>query len=96
MSFAGLYRNKLEFTCKQQLLFKLGGTRLGGATFGLFWPKLRPIGTGRAPSRASGSRPSTERTGPMADKNDGGDKTEKPTQKRLQDARKKGDVPKSK
>ena len=32
----------------------------------------------------------------MADKNDGGDKTEKPTQKRLQDARKKGDVPKSK
>lgn len=32
----------------------------------------------------------------MADKNDGGDKTEKPTDKRLQDARKKGDVPKSK
>jgi len=32
----------------------------------------------------------------MADKNDGGDKTEKPTEKRLQDARKKGDVPKSK
>jgi type III secretion protein U len=32
----------------------------------------------------------------MADKNDGGDKTEKPTPKRLQDARKKGDVPKSK
>jgi type III secretion YscU/HrpY family protein len=31
----------------------------------------------------------------MADKNDGGDKTEKPTQKRLQDARKKGDVSKS-
>jgi flagellar biosynthetic protein FlhB/type III secretion protein U len=31
----------------------------------------------------------------MADKNDGGDKTEKPTPKRLQDARKKGDVPKS-
>jgi type III secretion YscU/HrpY family protein len=32
----------------------------------------------------------------MADKNDGGDKTEKPTQKRLEDARKKGDVSKSK
>ena len=32
----------------------------------------------------------------MSDKNDGGDKTEKPTPKRLQDARKKGDVPKSK
>ncbi len=32
----------------------------------------------------------------MADKNDGGDKTEKPTQKKLDDARKKGDVPKSK
>lgn len=31
----------------------------------------------------------------MADKNDGGDKTEKPTPKRLEDARKKGDVPKS-
>jgi len=31
----------------------------------------------------------------MADKNDGGDKTEKPTPKRLQDARKKGDVAKS-
>jgi type III secretion YscU/HrpY family protein len=31
----------------------------------------------------------------MSDKNDGGDKTEKPTPKRLQDARKKGDVPKS-
>jgi type III secretion protein U len=32
----------------------------------------------------------------MSDKNDGGDKTEKPTPKKLQDARKKGDVPKSK
>jgi len=32
----------------------------------------------------------------MSDKNDGGDKTEKPTQKRLDDARKKGDVAKSK
>lgn len=32
----------------------------------------------------------------MADKNDAGDKTEKPTPKRLEDARKKGDVPKSK
>jgi len=32
----------------------------------------------------------------MAEKNDGGDKTEKPTHKRLTDARKKGDVPKSK
>jgi type III secretion YscU/HrpY family protein len=32
----------------------------------------------------------------MADKNDGGDKTEKPTPKKLQDARKKGDVSKSK
>lgn len=32
----------------------------------------------------------------MAEKNDGGDKTEKPTPKRLQDARKKGDVAKSK
>jgi type III secretion YscU/HrpY family protein len=32
----------------------------------------------------------------MADKNDGGDKTEKPTPKRLEDARKKGDVAKSK
>src|SRR4051812_14632309 len=32
----------------------------------------------------------------MADKNDGGDKTEKPTPKKLQDARKKGDVVKSK
>ncbi|MCJ2189084.1 EscU/YscU/HrcU family type III secretion system export apparatus switch protein [Novosphingobium beihaiensis] len=32
----------------------------------------------------------------MADKNDGGDKTEKPTQKRLRDARRKGDVAKSK
>jgi type III secretion protein U len=32
----------------------------------------------------------------MAEKNDSGDKTEKPTPKRLQDARKKGDVPKSK
>ena len=32
----------------------------------------------------------------MAEKNDGGDKTEQPTPKRLQDARKKGDVPKSK
>ncbi|RVT93288.1 EscU/YscU/HrcU family type III secretion system export apparatus switch protein [Sphingomonas crocodyli] len=32
----------------------------------------------------------------MADKNDGGDKTELPTQKRLDDARKKGDVAKSK
>ena len=31
----------------------------------------------------------------MADKNDSGDKTEQPTQKRLDDARKKGDVPKS-
>ncbi|QJU59897.1 type III secretion system export apparatus subunit SctU [Sphingomonas sp. AP4-R1] len=31
----------------------------------------------------------------MADKNDGGDKTEKPTPKRLADARKKGDVAKS-
>jgi type III secretion YscU/HrpY family protein len=31
----------------------------------------------------------------MADKNDGGDKTEKPTTKRLEDARKKGDVAKS-
>jgi flagellar biosynthetic protein FlhB/type III secretion protein U len=31
----------------------------------------------------------------MSDKNDGGDKTEKPTPKRLDDARKKGDVPKS-
>ena len=31
----------------------------------------------------------------MAEKNDGGDKTEKPTPKRLKDARKKGDVPKS-
>lgn len=32
----------------------------------------------------------------MSDKNDGGDKTEKPTPKKLQDARKKGDVAKSK
>ncbi len=32
----------------------------------------------------------------MAEKNDGGDKTELPTPKRLQDARKKGDVAKSK
>jgi type III secretion YscU/HrpY family protein len=32
----------------------------------------------------------------MADKNDGGDKTEQPTPKRLEDARKKGDVSKSK
>ena len=32
----------------------------------------------------------------MAGKNDGGDKTEKPTPKKLQDARKKGDVAKSK
>lgn len=32
----------------------------------------------------------------MADKNDSGDKTELPTAKRLRDARKKGDVPKSK
>ncbi|HTP70661.1 MAG TPA: type III secretion system export apparatus subunit SctU [Burkholderiaceae bacterium] len=32
----------------------------------------------------------------MADKNDGGDKTEQPTQKKLDDARKKGDVSKSK
>jgi type III secretion protein U len=32
----------------------------------------------------------------MAEKNDGGDKTELPTQKRLKDARKKGDVAKSK
>jgi type III secretion YscU/HrpY family protein len=32
----------------------------------------------------------------MADKNDSGDKTEKPTPKRLKDARKKGDVSKSK
>jgi type III secretion protein U len=32
----------------------------------------------------------------MADKNDGGDKTEKPTPKKLQDARKKGNVAKSK
>jgi type III secretion protein U len=32
----------------------------------------------------------------LADKNDSGDKTEKPTPKKLQDARKKGDVPKSK
>lgn len=32
----------------------------------------------------------------MAGKNDSGDKTEKPTPRRLQDARKKGDVPKSK
>jgi type III secretion protein U len=32
----------------------------------------------------------------MAEKNDGGDKTELPTQKKLQDARKKGDVAKSK
>jgi type III secretion YscU/HrpY family protein len=32
----------------------------------------------------------------MAGKNDGGDKTEKPTAKKLQDARKKGDVSKSK
>jgi type III secretion YscU/HrpY family protein len=32
----------------------------------------------------------------MADKNDGGDKTEKPTPKKLEDARKKGDVSKSK
>jgi type III secretion protein U len=32
----------------------------------------------------------------VAEKNDGGDKTEKPTPKRLQDARKKGDVAKSK
>lgn len=31
----------------------------------------------------------------MADKNDGGDKTESPTPKRLADARRKGDVPKS-
>lgn len=31
----------------------------------------------------------------MADKNDGGDKTEQPTSKKLQDARKKGQVPKS-
>jgi flagellar biosynthetic protein FlhB/type III secretion protein U len=31
----------------------------------------------------------------MADKNDGGDKTEQPTHKRLEDARKKGDVSKS-
>src|SRR2546430_1251684 len=32
----------------------------------------------------------------MADKNDSGDKTEKPTPKKLEDARKKGDVSKSK
>lgn len=32
----------------------------------------------------------------MAEKNDGGDKTEKPTQKRIRDARKKGDIAKSK
>ena len=32
----------------------------------------------------------------MSDKNDGGDKTELPTPKRLRDAREKGDVPKSK
>ncbi|MEO0499416.1 MAG: type III secretion system export apparatus subunit SctU [Pseudomonadota bacterium] len=32
----------------------------------------------------------------MSDKNDGGDKTEKPTNKRIRDAREKGDVPKSK
>ena len=31
----------------------------------------------------------------MADKNDAGDKTEKPTPKKLEDARKKGDVAKS-
>lgn len=31
----------------------------------------------------------------MSGNNDGGDKTEKPTRKRLEDARKKGDVPKS-
>ena len=32
----------------------------------------------------------------MAQKNDGGDKTEKPTPKRLRDARRKGDIAKSK
>ncbi|MEJ2426765.1 MAG: EscU/YscU/HrcU family type III secretion system export apparatus switch protein, partial [Candidatus Thiodiazotropha sp.] len=32
----------------------------------------------------------------MADNNDSGDKTEKPTPKKLKDARKKGDVSKSK
>ena len=32
----------------------------------------------------------------MADKNDGGDKTEQPTPKKLLDARKKGQIPKSK
>ena len=31
----------------------------------------------------------------MADMNDGGDKTEKPTPKKLLDARRKGQVPKS-
>ena len=31
----------------------------------------------------------------MADSNDSGDKTEKPTPKKLQDARRKGQVPKS-
>ena len=40
------------------------------------------------------SEPDTNPT--MADKNDGGDKTEKPTPKKLRDARKKGQVAKSK
>ncbi|HET9646388.1 MAG TPA: type III secretion system export apparatus subunit SctU [Burkholderiaceae bacterium] len=42
------------------------------------------------------SRQSNQDFNAMADKNDGGDKTEKPTAKKLRDARKKGDVPKSK
>src|SRR5690606_74431 len=37
-----------------------------------------------------------KRSARVAEKNDGGDKTERPTPKRLQDARKKGDVAKSK
>src|SRR5205085_12209098 len=47
------------------------------------------------PARSATTLPDQRERWTMADKNDGGDKTEKPTPKRLQDARKKGDVSKS-
>ncbi len=63
------------------------------------WPRLPGVGPPIAPrvARAQLGAAVRQREGAaMAEKNDGGDKTEKPTPRRLKEARKKGDVAKSK
>ena len=88
----------------QQLnVFSLSQSLKSVAAIWIVWVQLvvagavaagRPAGARRR--RAAVAARACSEADTMSDKNDGGDKTEKPTPKKLQDARKKGDVAKSK